>query len=483
MKAFKNIIVLTLILFLSISIYAQTVGQPNVTIKGISTTEKDSSKFILINNIDITGFKKTKNYIIHRELQFKKGDSIKISNLQKELEQARQQIYNTTLFNEVQISFDAISETHGIITIQLKERWYLYPVPVLRPVDRNFNEWIKTYNASLDRLNYGIKFVHYNLSGQRDQLRIYLVNGYTRTVSFSYTNPYSSKNLNEGFIIGAGYAQNREMAYKTDSANGILQYRKDNFTKNNVFINAGYTIRKGMFKKHIIQAKYNYVKVDDSILHVKYNPHYFNENTNNKAIFDLSYEFKYSNLNNSSYPLFGKSYFINITKRGFGLTGGLNMLSLELGYNKYFSLGNNWYSSILLNSKIKLPFKQAYINQSGLGYGETYLRGLEFYVIDGVLTGLSKTTIKKKLVSFKVPFNWFPKVITHIPFTIFAKAYSDIGYAYNQPTYYSRLNNRLLYTGGFGIDILTLYDLNIRFEYSFNQLRENGLFLHNQSGF
>ena len=39
------------------------------------------------------------------------------------------------------------------------------------------------------------------------------------------------------------------------------------------------------------------------------------------------------------------------------------------------------------------------------------------------------------------------------------------------------------YTGGFGIDILTLYDLNLRLEYSFNQLNENGLFLHTKGGF
>ena len=58
-----------------------------------------------------------------------------------------------------------------------------------------------------------------------------------------------------------------------------------------------------------------------------------------------------------------------------------------------------------------------------------------------------------------------------------------LGYAYNKNAYNSKLNNRILYSGGFGIDILTLYDINLRFEYSFNQLSENGLFLHNQSGF
>ena len=146
-------------------------------------------------------------------------------------------------------------------------------------------------------------------------------------------------------------------------------------------------------------------------------------------------------------------------------------------------MGKNWYSSIQLNGKIKLPFEQAYINQRGLGYGENYLRGLEYYVIDGIATALVKSTIKKKIISFYVPFPFFPKLLNKIPFTIFAKTYADLGYAYTKDIYSTNLSNRLLYSGGFGIDILTLYDINLRFEYSFNQLKENGLFLHNQSGF
>ena len=159
------------------------------------------------------------------------------------------------------------------------------------------------------------------------------------------------------------------------------------------------------------------------------------------------------------------------------------MLQLEAGLNKYFDMGKNWYSSIQLNGKIKLPFDQAYINQRGLGYGENYLRGLEYYVIDGVATALVKSTVKKKIIAFNIPFRLFPKLFTKIPFTMYAKSYADFGFAYTKKSYSTNLNNRLLYSGGFGIDILTLYDINLRFEYSFNQLKENGLFLHNQSGF
>jgi hypothetical protein len=40
------------------------------------------------------------------------------------------------------------------------------------------------------------------------------------------------------------------------------------------------------------------------------------------------------------------------------------------------------------------------------------------------------------------------------------------------------LTNRFLYTGGFGIDVLTIYDWVIRLEYSFNQLNERAFFFH-----
>ena len=166
-----------------------------------------------------------------------------------------------------------------------------------------------------------------------------------------------------------------------------------------------------------------------------------------------------------------------------GFTGGINSLTVEAGLNKYFDLGKKWYSSIQLNGKIRLPFYQAYINQKGLGYGDSYLRGQEYLVVDGVGTALIKSTLKKKVLDVKIRLPFKLKTLSYIPLTIFAKTYADLGYAYNKQQFVTNLNNKLLYTGGFGIDILTFYDVNLRFEYSFNQLNQKGLFLHTQSGF
>ena len=159
------------------------------------------------------------------------------------------------------------------------------------------------------------------------------------------------------------------------------------------------------------------------------------------------------------------------------------MLSIDGAFNKYIRHKNNWASSIQLFGRLKLPFTQAYLNQRALGYGEFYLRGLEYYVIDGVAAAVARYTLKKKICSFNIPVPFHIRILPKIPFTIFAKTYADAGYSYSKPEFDSRLNNILLYTGGFGIDILTLYGINLRLEYSFNQLGENGLFLHTKGGF
>ena len=483
MHDLRKIICFFIFILTPVFFYAQKSTVTNVTLSDTALLSTNTSSRVCIKDLVVNGTKKTKIYIVYREIQFKAGDSLSIPDLQKDLEQARFQVYNTTLFNEVKIELVALDAYNVNIHVRVAERWYFYPVPQFQLVDRSFNEWYKTHKASLDRVNYGLKLVHYNLSGRRDQLRIYFINGYTRNISFSYNNPYSNKALNQGFYVGAGFSQSRETPFKTDSANSILLYKKQDFTRRSFYVNGGYIIRKGLFTRHTIGLSYVHQQIDDSIINIKYNPNYFKDPVNSKDILDITYTMQYANVNNISYPLTGKTAFLAIQKRGLGFTGGLNMLTLEAGLNKYYDMGKNWYSSITLNGKIKLPFEQAYINQRGLGYGENYLRGLEYYVIDGVATALVKTTLKKKIIAFNIPFPFFPKVFTKIPFTIFAKTYVDAGYAYNTKSFYSKLNNRLLYTGGFGIDILTLYDINLRFEYSFNQLNENGLFLHNQSGF
>jgi len=58
-----------------------------------------------------------------------------------------------------------------------------------------------------------------------------------------------------------------------------------------------------------------------------------------------------------------------------------------------------------------------------------------------------------------------------------------MGYSYNRSFKDNSLVNKLMYTGGFGVDIVTAYDLVLRFEYDFNQLGKQGLFFHVRNDF
>jgi len=453
----------------------------------VSPLLPDSSTKLHVKNIIVTGNRITKEYIILREIQFKAGDSIVIASLNATLEQARQQVYNTTLFTEVKLEAVVLSAYDITVMVTVRERWYIYPIPQFKLVDRNFNEWIKTYNASFTRVNYGLKFVHYNLSGRRDQLRIYLLNGFSRDFSFSYSAPYSNKKLTEGFVVGAGYSQKKEIPYRTTYTDSLLFYTSDSlrskFVGSTFYATLGYSMRKGFFAKHSFNAAFSHVTISDSILLPKNNPNYLNNNKTSANIFELSYTYQYAKVDNVLYATKGRTSFLSVSKKGLGFTGGINAFTVEAGINKYYDLSSKWYSSIQLRGKATLPLRQAYINQRGLGYGDNYLRGLEYLVIDGTASGLLRSTLKKKLVSFKIPLPFKIRSLPYIPFTFFAKTYADLGYVFNKQEFATNLNNTLLYTGGFGIDILTFYDVNLRLEYSFNQLGQKGLFLHTQSGF
>jgi hypothetical protein len=298
---------------------------------------------------------------------------------------------------------------------------------------------------------------------------------------------YSNKSLTEGFVVGAGYTQKKEIAYKTTFKDSLLFFSSDslkrNFVGSDLYIYAAYTLRRGFFNKHYFNAGFIRSTISDSILLPKNNPNYFNSGKTVADVLELSYGYQYINVNNVLYATKGKTAFVTATKRGLGFTGGINAFTLEAGLNKYNQLSKRWYSGIYLAGKITLPFRQAYINQRGFGYGDNYLRGQEYLVINSVATALLKSTLKYKVVDFKINLPFKIRSIPYIPFTIFVKTYADLGYAYNQKEFATNLNNKLLYTGGFGIDIVTFYDLNFRFEYSFNQLNQKGLFLHNQNGY
>src|ERR1051326_4747661 len=97
-----------------------------------SRTNDQSSTPFVIRTITITGNRKTRAPIILRELPFKPGDHFQLQQLVVKFEAARRQLMNTTLFHEVTVALKSFEGYNVDILIEVKERWYIFPLPYFK---------------------------------------------------------------------------------------------------------------------------------------------------------------------------------------------------------------------------------------------------------------------------------------------------------------------------------------------------------------
>jgi outer membrane protein assembly factor BamA len=464
-------------------------SQSTIPATGPSETDRattDSSSFkpddkspVIVADIYIAGNKKTKSYIIEREIPFKIGMTMLRSELPAKMELARQQLMNTSLFIEVDVKLDRQSEDLVFINVTVKERWYFFPLPYFKIVARNFNEWWVDYNRSLERVNYGLKLIHNNFSGRSDQLHLYIVNGYTQQASFSYSQPAADKSLKFGFDVGFDYSRNKEVNYKTDS-NKLISYRQNNFLIRSFRGEGGISFRPKIRTRHFLRFSYNNMSVDTAVLSLNHD--FFPSGKSTINFIDIAYQMVYNNVDYIPYPTKGVTFSGTLVKRGFNKD--INMWQLNATGSYTIPLTSKSQIYLQGTGTVKLPFEQPFINKRLFGFGDLYMRGLEYYVADGVAGFVGRATARREVLKFNIK----PPIVIQghdkIPFRIFLKAYGDIGYAYDKyPSGYTFLTNKWLKTWGVGLDIVSFYDFVIRFEYSFNQLNQQGLFLHSRGDF
>jgi outer membrane protein assembly factor BamA len=434
----------------------------------------------LVGDITIIGNKKTKPFIILREVPFRNGQYFPMQVLLQKFEDGRKQLMNTALFTSVVVAAKNFEGQKVNIEITVKERWYLFPVPYFKPVDRNLNQWIVEQKASLARVNYGAKLLYYNATGHNDKLKMFLIGGYTKQISFGYDRLYIDKRLKWGMRLNYGSGKNREIFYNTINDKQVFLKDENKYLRSFNAASAELTYRRAIRTRHSFGITWQSEKIKDTALHL--NPSYFNTG-NSISVPGVYYNMSYFDLDYNPYPTRGYAANISFIKQGF--TSNFNLW--QLGVNAFASreLSPKLYFSMSLYGGIKLPFKQPYISRRFLGFGDVFMQGYEYYIIDGVAGGYLKATLTRELLNFKVriPSVKKGKPAEYIPVRIFGKMYGNSGYVHNPQPGENSLSNKMLYSGGFGIDILTFYDVTFKLEYSFNQLGENGLFLHRKSIF
>lgn len=429
-------------------------------------------KFV-VKSIEFSGNELTKATVLERELPIILEDSIDLHNLNSTETLMQLRLMNLQLFNTVKINTQLDSIAQGInFKIEVSERFPIFPEPKLEFADRNINVWWNEMDRSIRRINIGAKLTHNNMRGRREKLTVIGQIGYTEKVGISYEIPFVDPKKQHGIGLGFLSATNREVAFNT------LDF-KQKFYRNDALsiykfneISAWYTYRPKYASIHTLKVSVNNLRIQPEVL--DYNPNYLYQNNTNSNLFSLSYRFLYNQVDNWNYPLKGHRMIGILNYIQF--INGPAQKSIDLQMDQYFQFSPQWYGSIVVKAKMSNHVDQSYFFRKNLGFDQQYIRGYEYYVIDGQGFAFGRFDLKYKILDkqLQLPIKYFKT----IPIRIYAKTYADVGYNIDVNTSKNLLNNRILYSGGIGFDLVTLYDIKFRFEYTINHLGEKDLYIH-----
>lgn len=460
----KNIIILSLLLLTIFINFNKLLAKSDTT--SINNLKLNQSSNIIIDEIKILGNKKTKENIILRELTLKEGIIISKDKFISTIEEDKRKVINTDLFYEVEFKIEIIKENHVIIIINVLESIYWVPIIIFELSDRNFNDWWENFNHDFNRINYGLGFAHYNISGRADEFEVLLRLGFIKQFQTSYYIPYITKKQKGGLYIGFDYIDYNHLEY--NSINYIpVFYKSKNSLLKELSTSIEYSHRESFYNYHYFELEYNNIILNDTLSLINDNYFYGNRIKNS---FNINYEFDRDFRDIKNYPLNGFRLNIQIEKTGIGIFNDINKWKASIYYSKYFEFKKQFYYSFTLLSYFSSKNQPYYLYEN-----TDQLRGYEKYLIHGHSNLIYKNTLKKRIVSknFNIEKMKFRK-FKNIPINIYLKMFFDSGYVwkYSNKNQNINLNNKYLHSFGIGLDFVTIKNLYITTELSRNSNKE-----------
>ena len=460
----KNIIILSLLLLTIFINFNKLLAKSDTT--SINNLKLNQSSNIIIDEIKILGNKKTKENIILRELTLKEGIIISKDKFISTIEEDKRKVINTDLFYEVEFKIEIIKENHVIIIINVLESIYWVPIIIFELSDRNFNDWWENFNHDFNRINYGLGFAHYNISGRADEFEVLLRLGFIKQFQTSYYIPYITKKQKGGLYIGFDYIDYNHLEY--NSINYIpVFYKSKNSLLKELSTSIEYSHRESFYNYHYFELEYNNIILNDTLSLINDNYFYGNRIKNS---FNINYEFDRDFRDIKNYPLNGFRLNVQIEKTGIGIFNDINKWKASIYYSKYFEFKKQYYYSFTLLSYFSSKNQPYYLYEN-----TDQLRGYEKYLIHGHSNLIYKNTFKKRIVSknFNIEKMKFRK-FKNIPINIYLKMFFDSGYVwkYSNKNQNINLNNKYLHSFGIGLDFVTIKNLYITTELSRNSNKE-----------
>jgi outer membrane protein assembly factor BamA len=446
-----------------------------------SIPDKDTlaTQYVIVNHIIIEGNVKTKEEMILRELDIASGDTLHTASAELTLLRNKNKIFNTNLFVTVDLNVLKIDKNAAYLLIKVTERWYIFPMIIFELADRNFNEWWVERGRSFSRVNYGFRVAHKNFRGRGEQVRATAQFGFTKRFEVGYSIPYLDRAQKTGIGFDVSFAQNKSVAFETQ-AHKLEYIDSESVLRSRFNVGVRLTRRNKYYSFHTLEAKYNDSRIADTLAAL--NPDYFLKGRTRQQFVRLAYTLTIDRRDIGAYPLRGHYFAATLAQSGITPQEDLHMTVLAADVSLYRPLSSKYFWTASLRGKVSSPEQQPFFNIRGFGYGQDYVRGYEYYVVDGQNYGLAKLTFKRELfntqlnVAEYMPFRQFQT----IPMALYLKVYGDAGYVRNK-IYTAEDNflaNTMLYGYGIGLDFVTFYNTVFRVDFSMNRQQQTGFFFH-----
>jgi len=402
-----------------------------------------------IETIKIEGNKKTRDYIILREIAQEVNTKFNETNLIED----ENRIYNLGLFSSVDIQ---IIESTYLITVS--EMWYIWPFPIIK------------YDNKSEKISYGAGINHNNFRGRDTNIALGATVGNIREYFLWYENPWISGDHNS-----------LEMGIYNESSNhhvyNILEKDKGFFTSGGFYKGYNHKFDFGFNYNNKLIKTIDNSESDKDILELD------NLTQTDFTYIRLGFEYRYDSRDIYVDPSSGIFFNIELNSL-FGLDEMSNMYSIVTDYNIYKTLYEDGLENPILRYRLlsktqysssDLPiFKKEYIGGQGYVRGY-YANPSENCKQNSCILGSQLIDNPKNLIEVDNFFintfeiqntvikrkEYFPEVEMGLDFVFFADW--GVGYNINKSI---DLNNSLF---GYGVGLrIFLMGGVIKLDYGFN---------------
>lgn len=418
------------------------------------------------------------------------NDSFPAIQMDATLLQQRLNIFNIGLFNEVNVNIKNWEEDSLDLIIQVRERWVIIPLPIIKFADRNVVEWWKQYNHDFKRLQYGAQVNWRNLSGRNDLLQLGLSFGFAQRLDIGYAIPqFNIRKEQVGMSVFFTMLRTKRIAYNTIDDRLAFMDLGTSWQQKKIEVSTQVSYRKKIHDIHFFYAGYGITAISDSV--IKVNPDYFSDGDKQQQYFKIGYTFVSDHRNVRTYPTAGWYFSANFTNYGLGFMK-TRMTTTGFQFSKYFLWKKQprFSAAAMVQWQFSWPAKQPYNLQytKSLGYEENLVRGYELNVLDGQHFLIFKNEYRFRVFSFQLSkikkfkgknAGILNSSLAYLPLNLYLTAYFDAGYVWdNYFTANNQYKNKWQFGYGVGLNFVTFNAKLFRIEYSINRYLKKGVYLH-----